>query len=47
MAGGAQLTRGLQELVLRETGYPVHQVYGMTETAAVIAATPRAEVPRP
>jgi fatty-acyl-CoA synthase len=46
MAGGAQLTRGLQELVLRETGYPVHQVYGMTETAAVIAATPRAEVPR-
>lgn len=46
MTGGAQLTRGLQELVLQKIGFPVHQVYGMTETAAAIAATPRAEQPR-
>lgn len=46
VAGGAQLTIGLEERFVRETGWPIHQIYGMTETAGVIAATPRWETPR-
>lgn len=40
MTGGAPLSSGLAQAFERHSGKPVCQIYGMTETAGVIAASP-------
>jgi len=47
MTGGAQLSAGLQAQFEAQTAIPIHQIYGMTETAGVICAAPRGLRPPP
>mgnify|MGYP002780513656 CR=1 FL=1 len=47
LSGGAALSPGVQQRFTAGTGFPVHQIYGMTETAGAIAITPRNDQPRP
>lgn len=42
ITGGAPLSRGLAERFTQHTGLEVRQMYGMTETAGIIAGAPRA-----
>lgn len=42
MTGGAPLSRGVAQRVMQHTGLEVRQIYGMTETAGVIAGAPLA-----
>ncbi len=45
LSGGAQLSAGLATRFKRQTGLPIYQIYGMTETSGVIAVTPRGRAP--
>jgi fatty-acyl-CoA synthase len=47
LTGGAPLTSGLSERFTRHTGLQVRQMYGMTETAGIIAGAPLSMQIRP